>query len=263
MMDQFQAKFIEEANDLIATLEKTLLSLEQNTGDKSLVEKVFRVMHTLKGNSSMFGFEKMGAVTHHLETIYDFIREGKRPVTKELLTVTFTSLDHFKVLLTDPHLTGSNAALVHKQIMDKIHHLINHNEVTQQHIDGQETEEGKQDTATGAELSTYYILFLPHADILSNGTNPLYLLDELCSLGTSEVVPHLQHVPDLHSFDLSKCYTYWEVYLATYANINTLQDVFIFVEDECEIKIEKLLDKNLLLNEDFKNMEIQLSGEEL
>jgi two-component system chemotaxis sensor kinase CheA len=131
MMDQFQAKFIEEANDLIATLEKTLLSLEQNTGDKSLVEKVFRVMHTLKGNSSMFGFEKMGAVTHHLETIYDFIREGKRPVTKELLSITFTSLDHFKVLLTDPHLTNARAALVHEQVMEQIHRLINQADTAQ------------------------------------------------------------------------------------------------------------------------------------
>ncbi len=81
-MDHFRVKFIEEATDLIASLEKTLLELEQNAEDKGLVEKVFRVMHTLKGNSSMFGFEKMGNLTHHLETIYVFVREGKRTVNK-------------------------------------------------------------------------------------------------------------------------------------------------------------------------------------
>lgn len=252
-MDQFQAKFIEEANDLIATLEKTLLALEQNTEDKSLVEKVFRVMHTLKGNSSMFGFEKMGAVTHHLETIYDFIREGKRPVTKDLLTVTFTSLDHFKVLLTDPHLSDAHAAIIHEQLLEQIHNLINQKEASAVKSDGQHSEQVLKEATDSAEVNTYYILFLPHADILANGTNPLYLLDELCSLGTAEVVSHLQHIPDLDSLDISKCYSYWEIYLASQADKNALKDVFIFVEDECEIKIDKLSGRNLLKDKAFSD----------
>jgi two-component system chemotaxis sensor kinase CheA len=253
MMDQFQAKFIEEANDLIATLEKTLLALEQNIEDKSLVEKVFRVMHTLKGNSSMFGFEKMGAVTHHLETIYDFIREGKRPVTKDLLTVTFTSLDHFRVLLTDPHLTDTHSAAVHGQLLDQIHKLINQKEDALADTEAHNSEQPIKDTADNVETSTYYILFLPHEDILANGTNPLYLLDEICSLGTAEVVSHLQHIPDLASFNISKCYSYWEIYLASQADTNALKDVFIFVEEECEIKIEKLSGRNLMKDKGFSN----------
>ncbi len=252
-MDQFQAKFIEEANDLIASLEKTLLSLEQNTGDKNLVEKVFRVMHTLKGNSSMFGFEKMGAVTHHLETIYDFIREGKRPVTKDLLSVTFTSLDHFKVLLTDPHLTNATAALEHEQIMKYIHHLINQAHIHE--LSQNEPEEKKpEDAGSGkADRNTYHILFQPHTDILINGTNPLYLLDELCSLGEAKVVAHFKNIPTLDSFAIAKCYLYWDIYLTTQADINTIKDVFIFVEDECEIKIEELVNSNLSKNKPASN----------
>lgn len=242
-MDQFQAKFIEEANDLIASLEKTLLALEHNMEDKGLVEKVFRVMHTLKGNSSMFGYEKMGAVTHHLETIYDFIREGKRPVTRELLSVTFASLDHFKILLTDPQLKDANAALVHGQVMEHIHMLINQKEVTQQE-QLQENNLADEIITPDAASHTYHILFRPHTDILANGTNPLYLLDELCGLGESKVVPHLQDIPSLPSLNISKCYIYWEIYLTTQADINSIKDVFIFVEDECEIKIEQLADKN-------------------
>lgn len=252
-MDQFQAKFIEEANDLIATLEKTLLSLEQNTVDKSLVEKIFRVMHTLKGNSSMFGFEKMGAVTHHLETIYDFIREGKRPVTKELLSITFTSLDHFKVLLTDPHLTNARAALVHEQVMEQIHRLINQADTAQL----SQNESAKKKTEEGnpvkAVQNTYHIIFQPHADILINGTNPLYLLDELSNLGEAKVTAHLKDIPTLDSFAIAKCYIYWEIYLTTQLDINAIKDVFIFVEDECEIKIEELATNSLSINNTLPN----------
>ena len=54
-MDNFKKKFIEEATDLIDGLEKSLLELEENPDDQSIVQQVFRVMHTLKGNSGMFG----------------------------------------------------------------------------------------------------------------------------------------------------------------------------------------------------------------
>jgi two-component system, chemotaxis family, sensor kinase CheA len=237
MMDQFQAKFIEEANDLIATLEKTLLALEQQTDDKSLVEKVFRVMHTLKGNSSMFGFDKMGAVTHDLETIYDFVRAGKREVSRELLNLTFASLDHFKILLSDPQLSNEQAKAIHQQLMQQI----------QDKIQAQPAEQLSPSNlashpATAERLSqerTYYILFKPREKILLNGTNPLYLIDELHSLGTCRVVPHTELIPALENLDFTVCYTFWEIYLTTQSDENAIKDVFIFVEDECEIKIEQ------------------------
>ncbi|MFO8021171.1 MAG: Hpt domain-containing protein, partial [Perlabentimonas sp.] len=63
-MDNFKKKFVEEATDLIDGLEKTLLELEENPEDQSIVQKVFRVMHTLKGNSGMFGFDLIDSFTH-------------------------------------------------------------------------------------------------------------------------------------------------------------------------------------------------------
>jgi two-component system, chemotaxis family, sensor kinase CheA len=43
-------------------------------------------MHTLKGNSNMFGYDRIGEFTQHLETIFYEIRSGKVQVTQELLT---------------------------------------------------------------------------------------------------------------------------------------------------------------------------------
>jgi two-component system chemotaxis sensor kinase CheA len=101
-MDNFLNVFAEEAADLIAQLEKALLSLEENPGDKGVVEQVFRTMHTLKGNSNMFGFEALGHLTHHLETLYEAVRDGSKPLTPPLLEVTLAAVDHFKCLLADP-----------------------------------------------------------------------------------------------------------------------------------------------------------------
>ena len=82
-MDNFRKKFIEEATEHINELEKALLELERDPENKELVEKVFRVMHSLKGGGAMFGFDKISEFTHHLETIYDLVRNGQMYISKD------------------------------------------------------------------------------------------------------------------------------------------------------------------------------------
>ena len=111
-LDNFKKKFIEEAVDLIDDLEKTVLELEENTGDMDIVQRIFRIMHTLKGNSSMFGFEQIDRFTHHMETIYDQVRSGEREVTQATLDATLRSVDHLKNLLEE---AGNESASLMQQ----------------------------------------------------------------------------------------------------------------------------------------------------
>src|SRR4051812_34286048 len=105
-MDKFKLSFLEEAKTLIEDLEKVSLTLGNNTQDMSIIQQIFRIMHTLKGSSAMFGFDKIGEFTHHLETIYDLIREGKISVSKEIMSITFSSVDHLRILLSDIDLSN-------------------------------------------------------------------------------------------------------------------------------------------------------------
>ena len=59
MIEHLRQKYLEEANDLLLELEKNLLLLEETPGDAEGVEIAFRVMHTLKGSSSMFGYQQI------------------------------------------------------------------------------------------------------------------------------------------------------------------------------------------------------------
>jgi two-component system chemotaxis sensor kinase CheA len=76
-MEEMKETYIQEANELLENLESSLLSLEDNPNDKSNIEQIFRVMHTLKGNSSMFGLTKIAEFVHDLETIYDLTKDPK------------------------------------------------------------------------------------------------------------------------------------------------------------------------------------------
>lgn len=243
-MDNFKKKFVEEAGELIDKLEVSLLELEKNPEDASLIQQVFRIMHTLKGNSAMFGFDLIDSFTHNLETIYDQVRNGQLQISPEILNVTLASVDHLKLMLDEQNYNDPDFKTVYNGLLSKINAIINPSkpEVVKSTNDSQRLE---------GQISTYYILFEPNQDIFKNGTNPLYLLDELCSLGEYKVFCHFNRVPEITEIKTELCYTYWEVLLATNQDINAIHDVFIFVETESKLEIQKLAELNLLSDNAF------------
>jgi two-component system chemotaxis sensor kinase CheA len=71
------------------------------------------------------------------------------------------------------------------------------------------------------------------------GANPLLLLRELGTLGGLSIRASMEAVPPLSEVDPERCYIAWEIVLATAADRDTIRDVFIFVEDACELEIER------------------------
>ncbi len=245
-MDSFKKKFIEEATDLIEGLERALLALEDNPNDPALVQQVFRVMHTLKGNSAMFGFELIDAFTHEMETVYDLIRNGKLQVTREVLDVTLASVDHLKVLLNEDNYANPEVQANHAELLSKV---ANFTKPEPGKVAPREVKNTQGKTDDG--VSTYYVYFEPVKEIFNNGTNPLYLLDELHTCGKTLVFGHLNRLPKLKDLNPEHCYTYWEAIVATTQEVSSISDVFIFVEDESTIEIQKVADVNLLKDDRF------------
>ncbi len=241
MMDNFKKKFLEEAMDNIHDLEEALLLLEKEPEEKSIIERAFRAMHSLKGGGAMFGFEKISQLTHHLESIYDHIRNGRAKLNEEILNMTFSSVDFLKRLLNEDNEDA-------KEIKSGLEHYM-------QLIGGVNNgiENGKETATKGTtseneasqQIKTYFIYFKPKEDIFKNGTNPLYLIDELANMGSCFSIPRLNKIPKLGELDLKKCYTYWEVLLATAQDPSTIHDVFMFVEDDCELEITPVYSDDL------------------
>ena len=262
-LDNFKKKFIEEAVDLIDDLEKTVLELEDNTTDADIVQRIFRIMHTLKGNSSMFGFEQIDRFTHHMETIYDQVRSGEREVTQATLNVTLRSVDHLKNLLDEAG--NESAALMKEQeaLMQQMDAIIEGRPVP---ADASQAPAEEPQSVPEASVKaapqpvpieekgayeTFFIRYAPVTDIFNNGTNPLYQVDELQALGKAKIKVHFEKVPPLAEIEPSFCYTSWEIILATDKGQNAIDDVFIFVEGDSDLKIERLEAGNLLENTTF------------
>lgn len=86
------SSFIQEAEDHLDDIESRVLKLETEYSPE-LVNTIFRSMHTIKGVAGFVGFTFVSELTHELETLLDEVRDGKREVSEELITVVLDGTD--------------------------------------------------------------------------------------------------------------------------------------------------------------------------
>jgi two-component system chemotaxis sensor kinase CheA len=103
--DRAREEFLGEAQELIETLSRDLLILDegQKTGTRNpeALNDLFRGVHTLKGLSGMFGFERLGRMSHVLEDLLEDLRLGRIEMNQNVLDVLFEGIESFSRLLTD------------------------------------------------------------------------------------------------------------------------------------------------------------------
>jgi len=110
-MDEFQEileDFLIEAFEMIEQLDNDLIDLESNPEDLDLLNRIFRVAHTIKGSSSFLNFDVLTHLTHHMEDVLNKARRGELVITPEVMDVVLESTDKMKALLEHIKETGTD-----------------------------------------------------------------------------------------------------------------------------------------------------------
>jgi len=245
-MNSFSEKFKIEVGEYCERLESGLLKLEQDSANQQIIGEIFRIMHTMKGSGGMFGFDLISEVTHDLESLFEIFRSGDEVVDQEVIAFTLNSIDRIKELLVE------NPTDEHQQIAREL------KAQTRQQIArfSKDVAVEKDDISaktpvaeSNPNLITYYISFVPDENILTYGTNPLYLIDELNALGECNIQISADRIPSLKEIDTEKCYVEWYLFIATAESLETLNDVFLFVSNSSDIEIIKVASKNVIHEE--------------
>ncbi|HIJ82860.1 MAG: CheA signal transduction histidine kinase [Magnetococcales bacterium] len=243
--------FTEEAYELLSELEASLLELEESPADQDLIGRVFRAMHTIKGSGAMFGFDEVAEFTHEVETVFDMARNKTISVTKPLIDLTLAARDQIRSML-DAAAGGEPADKENAQkIIQGLRALVPGATGAK---DTEASAKKPPAQASDNEPHVYRIRIKPNADIFANGTNPLLLLGELRDLGEEcQIIAQYDDLPPLDSLDPERCYTSWEVFLTTKQSENAIRDVFIFVDDQCDLNI-RLLDREEVLGNEVQKL---------
>lgn len=100
-LSEYMGAYIDGARENLDTMDKCLLSLEQNPANLDAIEEIFRAAHTLKGMSATMGFEKIAHLTHEMESILDKLRTHQIPVTAAVIDAIFETFDVLRTLVND------------------------------------------------------------------------------------------------------------------------------------------------------------------
>jgi len=105
-ISQFYQVFFDEAEELLAEMERLLLGVDIAAPDAEDLNAVFRTAHSVKGGASTFGLTDMCDVTHVLESLLDRIRKGEMALTSNHVDAFLAAKDILKMQL-DGHRHGA------------------------------------------------------------------------------------------------------------------------------------------------------------
>ena len=94
---------------MIEQLDQDLVELENRPEDLELLNRIFRVAHTIKGSGSFLNFSVLTHLTHHMEDVLNKARHGELTITPDIMDVVLESIDFMKKLLNAIRDTGTDA----------------------------------------------------------------------------------------------------------------------------------------------------------
>ena len=91
--------FVEDSREAFDSMEEDLMAMEKNPEDPSIMNNLFRVMHTLKGTAGFMGLTEISSLAHKLESVFDLVRQEKMNMTARLIDFLLPSIDQLKALV--------------------------------------------------------------------------------------------------------------------------------------------------------------------
>ena len=261
-LSQFHGVFFEESFEGLEVMEVSLLELDVDNPDKEQINSIFRAAHSIKGGSGTFGFLQVADFTHVLETLLDKVRDGEESIDADGVELFLQSVDCLRGLLEalqaekEPDMHRANQlAGVLQAVLDggtyaQSSSLVKVNAITGELLVSQSTEvvDDNINVFVDQTLSSslqgigFKIFFKPELGVLKRGNDPIRMLRELATLGQIKTTIHDSKLPPLETLVVDNCYLSWTIELLTACEIGDVEEIFEWIEDECELSITPLLE---------------------
>lgn len=183
--------YIFETTQLIEQLEQNIINYEKlESFSEEAIDEIFRIMHTIKGSSSMMMFENISKLTHSLEDLFYLIRDGeiKDLDYSRLSDILLESIDFIKMeieKIKDGIKPDDDIANIISEINSFLHDLKQVTQITA-------SDRNKEQSVTEIENS-----------LSVNNFQAVLLFEEDCQM---ETICALNIVQNLTAFTEEMCY---------------------------------------------------------
>ena len=234
--------FAQEVDELLTAMEEALLDLEGAVDNADSINSIFRAMHTIKGSSGLFGFDDVVAFTHEVETILDKARNGEREIDAELIAVLLACKDHTAHLVQ--HFLGNESQPLPEALDEKSRALIAQLTSASTTASGLRAASPEKaghfevDANTTDSSDNWVISLDFKRGALRDGLDPLSFIRYMQTLGKIiEVIITMPAMPDIETMDPEDCYLNFKIVFNSHADKKSIEDVFEFAEEDCDIKL--------------------------
>jgi len=246
-LDAALQTFIAESRELLADMENALLNLAHTSDLAEAVNAIFRAAHTIKGSAGLFGLDHLVAFTHVVESVLDEVRDGKIAIADELVVLLLSCCDHLGELIeridagqleADEATEAAGAPL----LVQLKRHLAAPAQPLAVALSPERVAEVERIAREGGDAGDLWHISLRFGpEVLRNGMDPLSFIRYLGQLGRiagiATLPDALLELPSPEAMDPEACYLGFEIAFASDADKATIEGVFEFVRDDCQVRI--------------------------
>ncbi|RUO98739.1 chemotaxis protein CheA [Hyphomicrobium sp.] len=244
-MAAIRQTFFQECEEQLSEMEVGLLAMDEGNADSETVNAVFRAVHSIKGGAGAFKLTALVQFAHTFETALDLVRGGKLAPTPEVMKPMLRAADVLSDLV--------EASRDGREIDESSYASIAEDVKALTVIEGEAEEEevidfqpavidiGGPEVAPepeGPKLHEYRIKFTPRPELYANANEASLIIRELSRLGQIEVNCDTSGVLDLDAVDPAGAYLSWDIKLNSEVPIESVREIFEFVDGEADINIE-------------------------
>ncbi len=242
-LDAVLQTFYVEAQEHLESMENVLLKMDEGECDDEMLNEIFRSAHTIKGSAGIFGLDHIVNFTHVVENVLDRARDNEITVEKALIDIIFKCRDHIQSLV-GVTLDEFNAQTdLQKTDSDLLEALMpwasesSNQTITEKDPIAEITTDNAQANEEASDKFWHISLRLS-TDCLKNGMDPLSFIKFLSSLGEiKHIETIIDNFPTASDYDAETLYFAYEISLQSDANLEAIENTFMFVQDDSDISI--------------------------
>lgn len=262
--EEIQNIFLMECDEGLSVAEEGLKACQVDPTDGEAINSIFRAVHSIKGGAGAFGFSNLQAFTHKFETVLQQVRDAERPIDMGLMKTLFQALDmltdHVRAIKgeadnpDDQHISAELEAIA----------CAAPPVVASADVEtglpvadtGPNTDTSDDDSAldfdllladldldlgeeTAETLRPWIVKVQPKAEAMANGSEPLRVIRELCSLGGKVVNLDVSALPEIDMIETDQSYLIWTIEIDGHVDRGTIDEIFDFVVDDYILSINQ------------------------